>query len=226
MTTLFVPSPALLQEFVPLAPVPGRPDLLAHQAKDVFALWQAWERETGEKQDVPFWAAVWPAAQLLACFISEAPCRVAGRTVLDLGCGSGVAGIAAAKAGADRVLASDTDPVALAMAALNAAANGLELVLEGENLLREDCPEDVQVILAGDLFYERAASLKLLDWLQRARQRGVEVLIADASRPFAPKSGVRVISEATYATDPDLEGVKQRLVRLLSLEASLEPVPG
>ena len=83
-----------------------------------------------------------------------------------------------------------------------------------------------EVILAGDLFYERAASGRLLDWLQRARRRGVDVLIADASRPFAPKTGVRVISEETFATDPDLEGVKERLVRLLSLEAPLEPVPG
>src|SRR5919198_1123057 len=106
-----VPSSALLARLAPLTPVPGRPDLVAHHAPDVFALWQAWEEEGGAPQTVPFWATVWPAGQLLARVVQAEPAWVRGQTVLDLGCGSGVAGIAALSAGAARVVAHDIDPV-------------------------------------------------------------------------------------------------------------------
>src|SRR4029450_13415112 len=85
-----VPSSALLARLAPLTPVPGRPDLVAHHAPDVFALWQAWEEECGAPQAVPFWAPVWPAGQLLARVVQAEPAWVRGETVLDLGCGSGV----------------------------------------------------------------------------------------------------------------------------------------
>jgi predicted nicotinamide N-methyase len=68
-----VPSSALLARLAPLTPVPGRPDLVAHHAPDVFALWQAWEDECGAPQTVPFWATVWPAAQLLARVVQAEP---------------------------------------------------------------------------------------------------------------------------------------------------------
>src|SRR2546429_6910331 len=90
-----VPSSALLARLAPLTPVPGRPDLVAHHAPDVIALWQGWEDECGAPQAVPFWATVWPAGQLLARVVQAEPAWVRGQTVLDLGCGSGVAGIAA-----------------------------------------------------------------------------------------------------------------------------------
>jgi hypothetical protein len=104
------------------------------------ALWQAWEEECGAPQDVPFWATVWPAAQLLARVVQAEPLWVRGQTVLDLGCGSGVAGIAALDAGAGRVVAHDIDPVALAIAARNARANAVELLLQGPPLLHAPCP--------------------------------------------------------------------------------------
>jgi predicted nicotinamide N-methyase len=94
-----VPSAALLARLAPLTPVPGRPDLVAHHAPDLLALWQAWEAECGARHDVPFRAVVWPAAQLLARVFQAEPAWVRGKSVLDLGCGGGVAGIAAAKAG-------------------------------------------------------------------------------------------------------------------------------
>jgi predicted nicotinamide N-methyase len=86
-----VPSAALLARLAPLTPVPGRPDLVAHHAPDVFALWEAWEAECGAPQAVPFWATVWPAAQLLARVLQAESAWVRGHTVLDLGCGGGAA---------------------------------------------------------------------------------------------------------------------------------------
>jgi predicted nicotinamide N-methyase len=214
-----VPSPALLARLAPLTPVPGRPDLVAHQAPDPVALWQAWEAECGAIQGVPFWAVVWPAAQLLARVLQAEPAWVCGQTVLDLGCGGGVAGIAASQAGAARVIAHDIDPVALAIAALHATANAVALTLEHTPMLHRPCPEDIQCILVGDLFYERAAATALWTWLRKAHRQGVQVLIADASRPFAPMTGVRCLWEARLATAWAWEGTQARTVRLLTLDA-------
>jgi predicted nicotinamide N-methyase len=215
--TLSLPSGSLITALAPLAPVPGRPDILAHQAPDVFALWQAWEAESGERQDIPFWATVWPAARMTAEWLGGNPAVVAGRNVLDFGCGCGIAGIAARKAGAAKVAANDIDPVALEFTRRNALANGLAAdTLEG-NLL--DLPPDPawQVILAADLFYEKTVAAAMLAWLTRARGNGTEVYIADANRPFTPRTGVSVLLERTYPTDIDLEGSSERTVRLLSL---------
>ena len=192
---------------------------MAHHALDLLALWQAWEAECGARQDVPFWAVVWPAAQLLARVLQAEPDWVRGQTVLDLGCGGGVAGIAAVHAGAARVIAHDIDPVALAIAAQNATANAVTLTLARTPLLHGPCPVGTQCILVGDLFYERAAAAGLEAWLRTARGRGVQVLIADASRPFAPTTGVRCLRVARLATAWDVEGTPERTVRLLTLDA-------
>src|SRR5687768_1678933 len=176
---LALPSEPLLERYAPLAPVPMRPDVLAHQAPDLFALWQAWEEESDGKRDVPFWAVAWPAAQVMAAYFREHPEWVRGRIVLDLGCGGGVAGIAAAKSGAKRIYANDIDPPALEMTARNAAANDVRLAVDGSNLLERDWPGDIGLILVGDLFYERAASEALLDRLRQARRNGISVLIGD-----------------------------------------------
>src|SRR5262249_5080053 len=144
---------------------------------------------------------------------------VRGQTVLDLGCGSGIAGIAALYAGAARVVAHDIDPVALAIAAQNARANAVELLLHDVPLLHESCPAHISCILVGDLFYERSAGSTLWAWVGTAPRHGVQVLIADASRPFAPTAGVRCLWEERLATVWAWEGVHARTVRLLTLVA-------
>ena len=167
---------------------------------------------------VPFWAPVWPAAQLLARVFQAEPAWVVGQTILDLGCGSGLAGIAALDAGAHQVVAHDLDPVALAIAAKNATANRVTLRLHGDPLLHAPCPAPITCILVGDLFYERATAVVLEAWLRTARQRGVQVLLADASRPFTPTAGVQCLREERLATAWAWEGVHTRTVRLLTLD--------
>ncbi|MDB5105521.1 MAG: ribosomal protein methyltransferase [Fibrobacteres bacterium] len=215
-STFSLPSESLLARFAPIAPVPGLPHLRAHQARDVFELWQAWEDETGEKQDVPFWATVWPAALMTAKFISGNPGLFAGKNVLDFGCGSGIAGVAAMKAGAARVTANDIDPAALALSGRNALLNGVSLSIEERNLLDTPPDPDWNVVLVADMFYEKSVSEAMLAWLGRARSNGAAVFIADASRPFGPRTGVKVLLEETYPTDIDLEGASRRTVRLLA----------
>ncbi len=212
-----LPSDALLTRLAPAAPVPGRPDLMAWQARDVFDLWKAWEEESGRKQDIPYWATVWPAARLMAAYLGGLPETTAGKAVLDFGCGGGVAALAAARSGAARVIANDIDPAALAMAQRNASLNGLTTEIEEENLLSRPPDPKWNVILVADLFYEKSVAGPMLDWLRRALSQGSRVLIADACRPFAPQAGVRILAEETYATDMDLEGSAARKVRLLEL---------
>jgi predicted nicotinamide N-methyase len=212
-----LPSDALLRSLAPPAPVPGRPDLMAWQARDVFELWQAWERETGAKQDIPYWATVWPAARMLSAYLGEHPGLAAGKVVLDFGCGGGAASLASAKAGASRVIANDIDPAALAMAGRNAALNGLQVRTEEGNLLGRPPAAEWDLILVADLFYEKSVAGPMLEWLRKALAQGSRVLIADATRPFAPQTGIRLLAEDRYPTDSDLEGSAERRVRLLEL---------
>lgn len=130
-----------------------------------------------------------------------------------------MAGIAALYAGATRVVAHDIDPVALAIAAKNATANAVDLVLQDTPLLHGPCPASITCILVGDLFYERSAALALWAWLRTAHRQGVQVLIADASRPFTPTAGVRRLREERLATAWAWEGTHTRTVRLLTLDA-------
>jgi predicted nicotinamide N-methyase len=191
---------------------------LAHQSQDVFALWMAWELESAQIQDVPYWAVVWPAAQLLAKFISHQPKTVQNKRILDFGCGGGVAGLAALKAGAKSVIANDIDPIALSVAALNARANGIELQLQNQNLLESPPESEIDLILIGDLFYDRTISAITLKWLEQARKQGIQVLIADAARPFAPKQDIEILQEEIFPANLDLEGRSERLVRLLAFQ--------
>jgi predicted nicotinamide N-methyase len=169
-------------------------------------------------QDVPFWATVWPAAQLLAAYFLDRPETVGSKAVLDVGCGGGVAGIAALRAGAKSVVANDIDPVALMVAARNAAANGFRLGTDGNDLLRRPPSPDWEIILVGDMFYDRTVSELMLEWLAVARRQGSAVFIADSQRPFSPQKDVAVLREEKYATDEDLEGRSERTVRLLAFQ--------
>ena len=99
----------------------GVPGIRLHLADDVETLWPATERELGiDGAPIPFWAFAWAGGLALASWLLEHPDEVRGRRVLDLGTGSGLVAIAAAKAGAGHVIAADIDPFAEAAVGLNA----------------------------------------------------------------------------------------------------------
>ncbi len=216
MNTL--PSNKLIAATAPLLPVHNCPDLLAHQARDVFALWKAWEEESGQERDTPFWSVVWPGAVSLAGYLLHNPATVTGRKVLDFGCGGGIAGIAAARAGAGRVIANDIDPIALHITNLNAQANGVSVYPDGNNLLENDTDGCYDVILVADMFYTRTQSTQTGDFLKKHLQSGTLVLIADGERPFAPGEGMHVLREEMIPVNRDLEGVKERRVTICQLQ--------
>ncbi|ETK37537.1 class I SAM-dependent methyltransferase [Microbispora sp. ATCC PTA-5024] len=126
-------------------------------------LYEIWERAGS----LPFWAYAWAGGQALARHVLDHPETVRGRTVLDLATGSGLVAIAAAVAGAAEVVANDVDPHALAAAALNAEANGVRIRPVAGDVL-DGTPEE-DVVLAGDVYYERALAERVTPFLARAR---------------------------------------------------------
>lgn len=176
-----------------LAPVPFVPELVLHQADEPISLWVETEAG-GREQPPPFWAFAWAGGQALARHVLDAPELVAGRDVLDLATGSGLIAIAAARAGARPVTANDIDPLSLAAARANATANGVDVRFAEGDLLETD--GRYAVILAGDVFYSREMSGRVLPFLRRAAARGALVLVGDPGRAYLPTGGM--IERASY----------------------------
>ena len=188
-----------------------------HQATELVPLWQATEWRGLEPRPPPFWAFAWPGSQALARHMLDVPALVAGCRVLDFGSGSGLAAIAAAKCGAREVIACDVDPVATVAQSLNAELNSVafaSLTCDGVTL-----EADVDVILAGDVCYEREPAERTLDWLRRCA-RTCEVFIADPGRHYAPTDGLELVARYDVPVMRELESLDikpTRLWRLLPL---------
>ncbi|WP_031297387.1 MULTISPECIES: class I SAM-dependent methyltransferase [Stutzerimonas stutzeri subgroup] len=130
-------------------------------------------------EDPPYWSFCWASGLVLARWLADRPEWVRGKRVLDFGAGSGVAAIAAAKAGAAEVVACDLDPLALAACQANAALNEVELRYSQDFFGEAD---RYDLIIVADVLYDRA-NLPLLDHFL---SRGREALVADSRvRDFA-----------------------------------------
>jgi predicted nicotinamide N-methyase len=189
------------------SPVPFVPEIVLHQADEPIALWEKTE-ESGAEQPPPFWAFAWAGGQALARHVLDHPGLVEGRSVLDLATGSGLVAVAAARAGADPVTANDIDPLSLAAAEVNAAANGVTVRAVQADLLDGD--DTYGVILAGDVFYSREMAARVLPFLRRAAGRGALVLVGDPGRAYLPTDGM--IRQASYDV-PVVEALESVPVR-------------
>ena len=177
------------------------PEITLHLANEVLPLWRATEEELAKiGVPPPYWAFAWAGGQALARYILDNPALVRGKTVLDIGSGSGLVGLAAAKAGAAQVLAADIDAFACAAIALNAAANHLDITVTQEDVIGRLCDRDV--ILVGDLFYERPLAERLLAWLAPMNK---VALLGDPGRSYFPRQGVEKLATYTVQTTRDLE---------------------
>jgi predicted nicotinamide N-methyase len=196
-----------------LGAVPQVAEIRLHLADDVLGLWLRTEDELGADQPPPFWAFAWPGGQALARYVLDHRDVVAGRSVLDLGSGSGLVAIAAAMAGAAAVLASEIDALAVAAIGLNARVNGVPVpavlgdVLDGDG-------EGAQVVLAGDVWYSRPLAERVLGFIERARARGATVLIGDIGRAFLPRDRFRVLEARDVPVIAELEdsSVKRTMI--------------
>ena len=194
-----------------LVEAPLVPEVRLHLAEDAILWWARMEAEAGRSLDPPFWASAWLGGQALARYVLDHAELVAGRRVLDLASGCGLAAIAAALAGASTVTANDVDPYALAAIMLNARANGVVVEQLGGDLLDSD-GGDADLVLAGDVFYSAAMAARVLPFLERVMARGADVLVGDPGRDHLPREYLRGL--ATYpvpgidaAVDAEIERI-------------------
>lgn len=177
-----------------LGGTPYVPEIRLHLADEAIALWEKTEEELGRiGLPPPFWAFAWAGGQALARYVLDHPGLVRGRTVLDLGSGSGLVAIAAAKAAASRVTATDVDRFALSAIALNAQSNGVDVRAAYLDLRAGDWL-GAEVVLAGDVFYEKAMADRALPLLERAAAGGALVLVGDPGRAYLPHDGLEAVA--------------------------------
>ena len=178
-------------------PVPLIPEISIYVADEAVPLWHKTEEQLGEEGlPPPFWAFAWAGGQALGRYVLDHPETVRGKTVLDLASGSGLVGIAAMKADALAVACADIDDFARAAIALNAEHNNVPLQTLADDLLAITAPQSWDVILAGDIFYERDTAQRAFDFLSGHAARGATILIGDPGRSYLPKDKLTV--RATY----------------------------
>ncbi|KAA6485486.1 methyltransferase [Agrobacterium rhizogenes] len=174
---------------------PHTPEIRLHLASEAHDLWLKTEEELEEiGLPPPFWAFAWAGGQGLARYILDHPDEVAGKRVVDFASGSGLVAIAARLAGASRVLAADIDPWAETAVRLNAMENDVVLDFTDDNLV--DQAIDADVVLAGDVFYDRDFADRLIPWLRQLAGEGLLVLVGDPGRAYLPKD--RLEARACY----------------------------
>src|SRR5277367_6525719 len=195
---------AFIRDNTRLLRPPLAPRLRLYLADEAVALWQKTEEELGRiGLPPPFWAFAWAGGQALAGFLAERPETVAGKFVLDFASGSGLVAIAAAKAGAARVEASEVDDFALAAIEMNARENGVTIAVRSEDLVGRD--DGWEVVLAGDISYQRDMAEPATDWLQRLAARGAYVWIGDPGRAYLARDRLECVAEYSVPVTRALE---------------------
>ncbi len=186
-----------------LLPVPLAPEISLHLADGGVGLFDGTGGAFSSDVPPPFWLFVWAGGQALARHVLDHPEIVRGRSVVDVASGSGVAAIAAARAGASRVTALDVDPLAAAAAARNAAANDVTVDTRAADVAELDVPADV--ILAGDVFYTRTVAERMTTRLRRAGREGTRILVGDPGRGYFPERLFTRVAEYVVPVPAALE---------------------
>jgi len=187
-----------------LAP-PLVPEIMLHLAVESLPIWQKTEEQLGEMNvPPPYWAFAWAGGQAMARYLLDTPEICRGQRVLDLGAGSGISGIAAARTGAAHVLAADIDALALAATSLNSKANGVHLDVTGENLLEQPGPKG-GVVIVGDLFYERGLADRVLAFIDSVKLAGCAVFVGDPQRSYFPRGRFEKLIEYQVPVTRELE---------------------
>jgi len=192
------------------------PEFRLWLATEYVPIWQATESWLeAQNVDPPYWAFCWPGGQAVARYLLDNPQLVAGKRVVDFAAGSGVSSMAAAKAGAASVLANDIDELSLIAARLNAEANGLTVDTSSADWLAgADGAPETDVVIAGDVCYEREMSVRALTWLRGHAARGRLVLLGDPGRNYFSAQGLVECARYEIPTSLQLEnrGMRETVV--------------
>jgi predicted nicotinamide N-methyase len=216
------PTPAGRRRFIlentrPQRP-PHTPELSLHLADEITPIWRMTEEALQEiGLPPPFWAFAWAGGQALARYVLDHPAIVAGKAAIDFASGSGIVAVAAMQAGAGRVLAADIDAFCGAAVGLNAEANGVAVEFTDQDLLDAPPPAWAEVILAGDICYEKPLAARVMAWLGAARAAGATVLIGDPGRSYFPREGLEKLAEYQVPTTRELEDMEVKKTAVWAL---------
>ena len=200
-----------------LAP-PLVPEIRLHLASEVIPLWRKTEEELAKiGVPPPYWAFAWAGGQALARYVLDHPDIVLGKRVLDFGAGSGLVALAAAKAGAAHVIAADIDPFAIAAIARNATVNGVAIETVTDDVIGGS--ELFDLILVGDMCYERPLAERLMLWLKSSP---AQVLLGDPGRSYFPKTGLTQLASYSVPTTRELEDREIRETGVWRLDRKLD----
>jgi predicted nicotinamide N-methyase len=200
-----------------LRPVPGLPTIRLHLADEVLPLWHAVQVETGDPEAaLPYWAFAWGGGLAIAHYLLERPESVARKRVFDLASGSGLCAIAAMRAGASTATGVDIDRFSVAAIELNARANGVRVSAVRTDVL-DDVPPDAEVVLAGDTWYEPGLAERVLPWLRRARDAGIDVLVGDPGRRYLPTDALVELASYDVRTTTELEDLELKRASVFAL---------
>lgn len=221
------PDEAFLLHHTTVSATPLVPEIAIHTAEGIEALWERAQETAraravahgdesgGQEIGPPFWAFPWAGGQVIARYVLDHPEEVRGRTVVDVATGSGLCALAAARAGAARIAALDIDPMCVAAVARNSALQPdeprIDIVI-GDAFATP--PPAAQVVLAGDVWYDRALAARALPWLRAAHEQGSRVLIGDPGRDFLPPDGWTVLETYQVPVPRSLEGRPAMLARV------------
>jgi predicted nicotinamide N-methyase len=189
-----------------VARFPFVPELQLRVASQMTPLWEAVRQLDGRHAaQAPLWAFAWPGGLAVARYVLDYEHLVAGQRVLDFGAGGGLAGIAAARAGAASVVACDVEPLASVLQQANAALNDVDLTSSTRDMIGETLHGRFDVVLAGDVCYEWVLSQRITPWLHQAAVDGLLVLVADPGRGYLPRVGLEQVVEYDVPTSLELE---------------------
>ncbi len=195
------------------------PEIHLHLAEESLPIWRKTEEELGEiGLPPPYWAFAWAGGQALARYILDHGELIQGRTVIDIGAGSGLSAIAAAKVGASCVVASDIDAIAVTAMGLNAAANGVSITATSDDWLA-GAPPPADIVLVGDLFYERPLAERVMAFVQAAAARGSLVLVGDPRRNYFPTDAFTAIAQFEVPVTRELEDAEIKRAAVWQLRA-------
>jgi predicted nicotinamide N-methyase len=200
----------LIRDHTRVQPAPLVPEVKLHLADRLVPLWQATEWRAASPQEPPFWAFAWPGSVALARYLLDSPGLVRGQRVLDFGSGGGLAAIAAAMSEASDVRANDIDPLAALVQSLNAELNDVTFESTWTDLVDTRREADTDLILAGDVCYERESAERVTAWLRLHASLGVLVLLADPGRHYVPADGLEVLATYDVPTLHELESIPHK----------------
>ena len=188
------------------------PEISLQLAEESLPIWRRTEEELGAMNvPPPYWAFAWAGGQAVARYLLDQPSIVAGRRVLDLGAGSGLTSIAAAMSGAIAVTAADIDEVAIAAIAINASHNGVSVTTTREDLLAKRPTPQFDVVIIGDLFYERQLADQVMAFIEHAVGNAGIVLIGDPQRSYFPRGRFEKLHEYQVPVTRELEDSEIKL---------------